>query len=307
MVGRPGHHLGRLPAIYRPAACSSTPRNLWNLLGADLVRRRDGDRHGADHRHPQHRPVGRLDARLLRHDHGRHAGEDPAAISRLRAPGHLDHHARPAAFVVGAAIGALQGSIIAFLNVPVLHRHARRPARLARRHLVRHQRPDGRADERHLPPDGRRHRGLDRRDLRAGSSASSPVSPSSRDPQLAASSASASAFRCRPVWAGILPRSRWAACSCSARSAIANSYSWPINIARSYADANGIAWPEGGLHDLARHRHSGADRDRRRHRHDLHRHPPALRPLRLRASAATRKPPNSPASRPAGSPSRSSR
>ncbi|SMF75731.1 D-xylose transport system permease protein [Xaviernesmea oryzae] len=28
---------------------------------------------------------------------------------------------------------------------------------------------------------------------------------------------------------------------------IANDYYWPINIARRYAEANGIAWPEGGL------------------------------------------------------------
>lgn len=29
--------------------------------------------------------------------------------------------------------------------------------------------------------------------------------------------------------------------------AVVNSYPWPINIARNYADANGITWPEGGL------------------------------------------------------------
>lgn len=29
--------------------------------------------------------------------------------------------------------------------------------------------------------------------------------------------------------------------------AVANSYYWPTNIARKYADANGIAWPDGGL------------------------------------------------------------
>lgn len=28
---------------------------------------------------------------------------------------------------------------------------------------------------------------------------------------------------------------------------VANSYNWPVNIARRYAEANGIAWPEGGL------------------------------------------------------------
>jgi len=29
--------------------------------------------------------------------------------------------------------------------------------------------------------------------------------------------------------------------------AVVNSYPWPVNIARNYADANGITWPEGGL------------------------------------------------------------
>lgn len=29
--------------------------------------------------------------------------------------------------------------------------------------------------------------------------------------------------------------------------AVVNSYPWPINIARNYADANGITWPDGGL------------------------------------------------------------
>ncbi|MGQ3295970.1 MAG: sugar ABC transporter permease, partial [Shinella sp.] len=29
--------------------------------------------------------------------------------------------------------------------------------------------------------------------------------------------------------------------------AVVNSYPWPVAIARKYADANGIAWPEGGL------------------------------------------------------------
>ncbi len=28
---------------------------------------------------------------------------------------------------------------------------------------------------------------------------------------------------------------------------VVNSYAWPIAIARKYADANGIAWPDGGL------------------------------------------------------------
>ncbi len=53
-------------------------------------------------------------------------------------------------------------------------------------------------------------------------------------------------FPRRPVWAeyvlGVL--------SCVlvlGAVLVANSYYWPVNIARRYADANAIAWPEGGL------------------------------------------------------------
>ncbi len=41
---------------------------------------------------------------------------------------------------VGGAIGALHGSIVAFLKRSRLHRDARRPPGLARRHLVRDKR-----------------------------------------------------------------------------------------------------------------------------------------------------------------------
>lgn len=53
-------------------------------------------------------------------------------------------------------------------------------------------------------------------------------------------------FPLRPVWAeyflGLL------GCAIVVGAvAVANSYPWPIAIARNYADANGIAWPDGGL------------------------------------------------------------
>ena len=50
----------------------------------------------------------------------------------------------------------------------------------------------------------------------------------------------------------------------------------------------------------ARHRHTGADGRGGGHRHDVHQHAHALRPLRVRHRAATRKRRNSPASTPAG-------
>ena len=53
-------------------------------------------------------------------------------------------------------------------------------------------------------------------------------------------------FPLRPVWAEYF----LAILGCIlvlGAIAVANSYYWPTNIARKYADANGIAWPEGGL------------------------------------------------------------
>ena len=92
MVGALAADLDRFPRAVR-AACFLTPRNLWNLSVQIIVRRHHGDRHGAGHRHAQHRPVGRLDARLHRHGHGRRPGRSPAEAPRLRTSGHLDHRA----------------------------------------------------------------------------------------------------------------------------------------------------------------------------------------------------------------------
>ncbi len=53
-------------------------------------------------------------------------------------------------------------------------------------------------------------------------------------------------FPRRPLWAEYV----LAALGCAivlGVVAIANSYYWPVAIARRYAEANGIAWPEGGL------------------------------------------------------------
>ncbi|MCO5730504.1 sugar ABC transporter permease [Rhizobium sp. SSA_523] len=53
-------------------------------------------------------------------------------------------------------------------------------------------------------------------------------------------------FPLRPVWAEVFLAS--VACLLVLIAIwIVNSYPWPVNIARRYADANGIAWPDGGL------------------------------------------------------------
>lgn len=53
-------------------------------------------------------------------------------------------------------------------------------------------------------------------------------------------------FPLRPVWAEYFLSVLGCVLVLGA-VAIANHYYWPTNIARKYADANGIAWPEGGL------------------------------------------------------------
>jgi D-xylose transport system permease protein len=53
-------------------------------------------------------------------------------------------------------------------------------------------------------------------------------------------------FPLRPVWAEYFLSVVGCALVLGA-IAIVNSYPWPVNIARRYAEANSIAWPEGGL------------------------------------------------------------
>jgi len=54
------------------------------------------------------------------------------------------------------------------------------------------------------------------------------------------------AFPRRPIWAEYVLVALGCVIVLGAVS-IANDYYWPINIARRYAEANNIAWPEGGL------------------------------------------------------------
>ena len=53
-------------------------------------------------------------------------------------------------------------------------------------------------------------------------------------------------FPLRPIWAELFLTTLGCAAVMTA-VAVANNYPWPVAIARRYADANGIAWPDGGL------------------------------------------------------------
>ena len=89
---RAGRDLDRFARSLRRLV-SDTAQSLESV-GTVFVGRDHGGRHGAGHRHPQHRSVGRLDARLPRHDHGGRSGRSAAEASRLRQSRHLGRHAR---------------------------------------------------------------------------------------------------------------------------------------------------------------------------------------------------------------------
>ncbi len=163
----------------------------------------------------------------------------------------FDH---PATWILTLAVGLLLG--VAPRRVPGicdrlsrrsgLHRHAGRPARLARRGLVGDERPDGRAAGLHVQAHGRRSGRLDRRGLELGG----------RSPRLRRGRAC--------CWRTAAPGAknstsrfdRWQPNSFLAASpalcvlaavAIVNAYPWPIGSVRRYAEANHVALPEGGL------------------------------------------------------------
>ena len=177
MVGALVDHLDRLPHPFGravPDAAQSV-----EPVGADLLGRDHGDRHGAGHRHPQHRPVGRLDPRRRSAWSWASCRPIPAGqLARPRQSGDLDHRARCRPRASALLIGALPGRHHRLSRRAGLHRHAGRLSGLARRRLVGDQGPDRRAAGRDLPADGRRPARLDRRDLELGRRRASPASPS---------------------------------------------------------------------------------------------------------------------------------
>ena len=88
-------------------------------------------------------------------------------------------------------------------------------------------------------------------------------------------------FRLRPLWAEILV----GAVGCVVvigLVAFANANYLPKGLAADWAAERGIEVPEGGLQSPHGHLVAGHPAHRRRGRHDLHRHAPPLRTLRLR-------------------------
>ena len=110
-------------------------------LGPEHLHRHHGDGHGAHHRVAQHRPVGRLAARLPRlHDGARPDRRDPRLLRRRRhrrRPGGQGRTSgsspSPSASLLGALVGGVAGLHRRLRRGPVVHRHPRRLPRLARR------------------------------------------------------------------------------------------------------------------------------------------------------------------------------
>ena len=97
-----------------------SPRNLWNLSVQSAAVADHDDRHGADHRVAQHRPVDRIDPRLHRDGHGPAPGGVDTRRPRARASN------QPSIWIIvvivgialGALIGGLQGFVIAYVGIP---------------------------------------------------------------------------------------------------------------------------------------------------------------------------------------------
>ena len=270
-------HLDRLRHSLRRRV--SHPAQPLEPVGPDRLGRDHGDRHGARHRHAQHRSLGRRHPRRGRHDHRRRAGAVAAGLSRPRAladgaarRAHRRHDRRAHRPVPGLAHRLSRHSL--------LHRHPRRPAGLARRGLVGHDGPDHRAHgytlqglRRRRGRRARRHRHLGHRGdrLRRHHRGFGPRPPPP------------SAFR--------LPgASRLGRCGHRRHFLRCRARSRGHRQCLSAACRHGAPLGGGQRHRLARRRpvHStrrgaaGADRGRRRSGDDLHRHAPPLRPLCLR-------------------------
>ena len=121
-----------------------TPRNLWNSVGAIIVRRHYGDGHGSCYCDPQHRSVDRFDARLYRDGDGRHPDRPVTEAYRLRSTGDLASDAG-SGLLLGVDPWRDPGICNRLSRHTFLHPHARRPAGLAGRGMVGNERSDGRA------------------------------------------------------------------------------------------------------------------------------------------------------------------
>ena len=170
------------------------------------LRHRDHrDGHGAGHRVAQHRPVGRI-ARRLRLDELR--DPDDATGSRTSSGSAANAPFRGCSrscsgIGIGGAVGAVQGFIIAYIGVPVIHRHAGRSALDPRLDLVPvsgrsgdRPRPDLPAHRRWRPRFSRRGRHLDHRDRRLHRHRRPALQQPPAAPRYG--------FPLRPMWAEVL-------------------------------------------------------------------------------------------------------
>ena len=244
MIARPGGHLDRLP----PRVGRELPHAAQPLepVGPERLDRDHGHRHGPDHRVAQHRPVGRVDARLRRlHDGDGPGGVDPEdARPRLRPALHLDHRARcrprpgrrhrrpPGRSSSPTAASPRSSSRSAACSSGAASSSSTRRARPSRRST----RPSSSSAAARRARSAR---------AAAGWSASSPASGSSTRSGPGRRRRRRYGFPVRPLWAEVLV----GGVGCAAVLGgvwIANSYSWPEALASLRGGARHHG-PEGGL------------------------------------------------------------
>ncbi len=144
-----------------------TARNLWNLSVQSTSIADHGDGHGAHHRVAQHRPLGRVAARLPRLRDG--PGPDRRDLRRSSASTSPPRPANKAyVWIIALAFGLAArrarrrrpGLHRRLRRGARVHRHARRVPRLARPDLPhgRQAGPDALPAQRHVPAARRRRR-----------------------------------------------------------------------------------------------------------------------------------------------------
>ena len=279
-----------------------TPAQPLEPVGPEHLDRDHGDGHGPDHRVAQHRPVGRLAARLPRLHDGHGPGRTWIPPRRLGLG--FD---QPYTWVVALASASLLGAA---------DRRAPRAPSSPTAGSPRSSSPSAASSSGAASSSAVRSRGRrSPRSTRPSScsaaaprarSASGRAGCSGSSPASGIISASLIAGRRRRRRYGFPVRPMWAEVAigvvgCVAvlgAVAIANSYRWPragrpvrqrtaSPSRRRLIIPTGVAYP-------------GRDPDRRDAGDDLPRDPAALRPLRVRVSAATPRRPSSAASTPAG-------
>ena len=275
-AARARDHLGRLPD-HPPGDTFLTPRNLWNLSVQTSVVAIMATGHGPDHRRrgtstcrwgPRWPRVGMVMA---------------VAADTTGCPKWIgfDHPATwvialVAGLVLGAAIGAFQGAIVAYIGVPsfIVTLGGFLVWRGVAWWLASGQTiaPDGLE----LPAARRRRRGDDRRHLELGRRRRSRASASSPLQIIKRRQRARYGFRLRPMWARDHAHGAAACVAVLAAIWFLNRYYLPAGLVEQRGERTRVATSRSAWRIPVLIAIGVGDRD------DVHRDPPTVRTLRLR-------------------------